>query len=163
MDDGKSKRQLITNAKLARRLVEIDAALELMTGHGLAETVLSGVMNDIERGDYGVVTAGLVLDEGEKWAEKRLAALVAKWKEEDMQAEARQHRGLFMRLRVVPGMRGEIKVTETRKSIIINASKAKARELTTRASKAGFDNPMAYVLQLVRSDIQQIQASSSKQ
>lgn len=64
------------------RCAEIDAALELTDGHGIAETLLGGLIDDIERGDYGLILGGWDFgDGGDEWATEKLAGLAARWKE----------------------------------------------------------------------------------
>lgn len=69
-------------SNVLRRCAEIDAALGLVDGHGIAETLLGGLLEDIERGEYGLILSGWDFgDDGDAWATKQLANLAASWKE----------------------------------------------------------------------------------
>lgn len=71
-------------SSVLHRCAEIDAALELKPGHGIAESFLGGILDDIERGEYGLIIEGWEFDDelGERWASEKLAGLAASWKAE---------------------------------------------------------------------------------
>lgn len=67
--------------EIIRRFVEVDQALEVKPGHGIAESILGGILEDIEMGVYDLITEGWDFDGGADWAAKKLAGLAAKWRE----------------------------------------------------------------------------------
>jgi hypothetical protein len=68
---------------VARRLAEIDHALKLAPGHGVAETLLASAIENFMEGDHGLIVEGWDFDKGPKWASAKLAKLAARWKAED--------------------------------------------------------------------------------
>lgn len=59
---------------------EIDLALGLPPSEGVAEAFLSGIISDIEEGEFGMILEGWDFEGGTEWAKDRLLALASNWK-----------------------------------------------------------------------------------
>jgi len=74
-------RSLLTK-KTAARFLEMETALELELGEGIAETVLGNILDDAKRGEVSLIMEGWEFDDRAK-AERKLAQLGARWARED--------------------------------------------------------------------------------
>lgn len=59
---------------------EIDRALGLSPTEGVAEAFLSGIISDIEEGEFGMILEGWEFEDGADWARDRLVILASNWK-----------------------------------------------------------------------------------
>lgn len=59
---------------------EIDLILGLSPSEGVAEAFLSGIVSEIEKGEFGMILAGWEFESGADWARDRLVVLASNWK-----------------------------------------------------------------------------------
>lgn len=73
----------ITDPTLLTRAAQLDQALRLQPGHGIAQVMLAALIGDIQAGDYDRILCTWSFTRGEKWATRVLDQVRQCWAAED--------------------------------------------------------------------------------